>query len=1114
LTFRPGSSAEQGEAELSQAIIPAFLRGGGEAEARLRDADWSFTSIGSPERWPQSLKTTLRLALASGYPMSIWWGRELIPFYNSAYLDAFPSGLAAAKAGIGIAEYFPENWLPLTLAIEATMGGEPVAGREEPSIMIRRSGPGGTEDWTCALAPIDDEAAPLGIGGVLVTFRNVTDEHRSARFGETEHEDERRRRLIVESAVDFAIIATDRNGAIIDWNSGAEHIFGWSADEMRGVPADRFFTSEDRAEGRVAIEMHTALETGRASDERWHVKKDGSRFWANGLMMPLRREDGAHLGFVKILRDQTDQRRVAEAHRADAELLRGVLHSSDDCIKMLDRAGGILLVNAAGRRVLKAEEGETFAGRCWLEFVRSEYHADAVAAFDAAKAGQTGHFQGAGATAVGESSWWDVQITPILDAEGRPDKFLSVSRDITAFKRAAGYRAAELDLGDRLRDLHDPAQMELAAAETIGRTLEVAGAGYGTVSTAWETVTIERDWAAAGVRSIAGLYRFRDYGSYIDELKRGETVAFSDAADDRRMTGSGDPMMAIGIRSGVNLPIFEQGSLAAIFFLRDRGVRVWSPEELHFVRNVADRTRAAVAGELARQQLHNLTGSLEREVEARTRERDRIWQVNRDLLGVADPDGVWVSINPAWKATLGWNEADIVGRTIDWLVHPDDLVSHPLSQLTRFENRLRTAGGTYRWLSWTAVAVDNAIYCVARDITADREQADALAQTEAQLRQAQKMEAVGQLTGGLAHDFNNLLAGISGSLELMRIRLEQGRIPDLERYIVAAQGASTRAASLTHRLLAFSRRQTLDPKPTDLNKLVAGMEELIRRTVGPAITMEAIAADRLWSIFVDPHQLENALLNLCINARDALPDGGLLRIETENQVLGDRAAREQGMAAGDYVLLSVSDDGVGMTQDVKARAFDPFFTTKPIGMGTGLGLSMIYGFVEQSGGQASIRSEVGEGTTVCLMLPRHSGEDQGAVLLSAAAAISRAHQGEAVLVVDDEPTVRMMVVEVLEDLGYRAIEAASGQGGLKILRSDVRIDLLITDVGLPGGMNGRQLADAGCLLRPDLKVLFITGYAESILVSPGRLNPGMEVLIKPFAIETLGSRIRELIGDG
>ncbi|TGD97454.1 hybrid sensor histidine kinase/response regulator [Methylobacterium nonmethylotrophicum] len=483
-------------------------------------------------------------------------------------------------------------------------------------------------------------------------------------------------------------------------------------------------------------------------------------------------------------------------------------------------------------------------------------------------------------------------------------------------------------------------------------------------------------------------------------------------------------------------------------------------------------------------------------------------------------------------------------------VHPDDragLIAAIDAAVTRggayaHQYRTRRADGKYYWLeangrvdhapdgtplSFPGVLIDveerraveaerDRATTMLRALTETLEQQVAartaeLMRAEEALRQSQKMEAVGQLTGGLAHDFNNLLAGISGSLELMQARINQGRHEDVDRYVTAAQGATKRAAALTHRLLAFSRRQTLDPRPTDVGRLVAGMEELIRRTVGPAIAIAVAVAPDLWTVLVDPPQLENALLNLCLNARDAMPEGGRIAIAAANRRLDEAASHALDLPPGEYLSLCVTDTGSGMAPEVIARAFDPFFTTKPIGQGTGLGLSMIYGFTQQSGGQVRITSEVGRGTTVCITLPRHHGACEVEAAHATLADAPRAERGETVLIVDDEPTVRMLVTEVLEDLGYTAIEAADGAAGLKVLQSDVRIDLLVTDVGLPGGMNGRQMADAGRARRPGLKVLFITGYAETTALGRGQLEPGMAVLTKPFVVEALALRIREML---
>jgi CheY-like chemotaxis protein len=346
----------------------------------------------------------------------------------------------------------------------------------------------------------------------------------------------------------------------------------------------------------------------------------------------------------------------------------------------------------------------------------------------------------------------------------------------------------------------------------------------------------------------------------------------------------------------------------------------------------------------------------------------------------------------------------------------------------------------------------------------------------------------------------------------MQKRVAQGRFADVERYATLAATSANRAAALTHRLLAFARRQPLDPKPVNANQLVHSIEELLRRTIGETIKLEIVAAGGLWATFCDPHQLESALLNLVINSRDAMPAGGCLTIETANAHLDNLYAAEQrDVTPGQYVCLSVSDTGVGMPAAVRARAFDPFFTTKPIGQGTGLGLSMIYGFARQSEGHVRIYSEVDAGTTVKLYLPRYRGAAEEAVSAAVAAAAATAQAGETVLVIEDEDSVRELVVEVLHDLGYRALEAGDGPSGLKILQSGEHIDLLVSDIGLPG-MNGRQVADAAREGRPDLKVLFITGYAENAAIAHGFLAPGMEMVTKPFAVDALAARIREMIG--
>ena len=503
---------------------------------------------------------------------------------------------------------------------------------------------------------------------------------------------------------------------------------------------------------------------------------------------------------------------------------------------------------------------------------------------------------------------------------------------------------------------------------------------------------------------------------------------------------------------------------------------------------------------LARQVMAQLT--LRRLVAARTAERDRAWKLAQDLLVIAEADGSVLAVNAAWSALLGWAETDLIGRPLDHLAHPDDASVPIVAMAARRECRLRHRDGTYRWFAWTAALEGGKIYANGRDTTESHLQAAMLAQTEDKLRQSQKMEAVGQLTGGLAHDFNNLLTSIGGSLEMLETRIAQGRTAGIDRYVTSAQGAARRAAALTQRLLAFSRQQTLDPKPTDVNRLIADMEDLVRRTVGPGVEVGFTGAAGIWPTLIDQNQLENALLNLCINARDAMAGHGRIAIESENVTLDAATAAERDLPPGKYIDIRVADTGIGMAPELIAKIFDPFFTTKPMGVGTGLGLSMVYGFVRQSGGQVRVQSEPGSGTTMCLNLPAHEGAMEVDALYKHPPA-SASGAGKRVLVVDDEPIVRMLIVEALEDAGYIVVEASDGRAGLAMLESDQSIDLLLTDVGLPGGMNGRQLADSGRSLRPAMKILFITGYAEKTALGDGPLPAGTEVLHKPFDIDSL-----------
>ena len=518
----------------------------------------------------------------------------------------------------------------------------------------------------------------------------------------------------------------------------------------------------------------------------------------------------------------------------------------------------------------------------------------------------------------------------------------------------------------------------------------------------------------------------------------------------------------------------------------------------------------------------DVTARKRAEEAARRERRQTELLIESSPLGIIglDKDMHYVAWNPTMEALSGIPRAQLLGRNV-FDVRPD-LLGTPVEAAWRATldgRRTSLRDQPYRFAASgksgfydadyaPLYAPDRSIvggFAFLRDTTEQRE-------IEEQLRHSQKMEAIGQLTGGVAHDFNNLLTVILGNLDNLQRHLPDS--PEAQRMAGAIMRAAGRAATLTHRLLAFARRQPLEPKPIEVNRLVAGMSDLVRRALGEGIVIETVLAGGLWRTLADPNQLENALLNLAVNARDAMPVGGKLTIETANSLLDEAyAAAHEDVRPGQYVLVAVSDTGTGMSKDVAERAFEPFFTTKDVGQGTGLGLPQVYGFVKQSGGHVKIYSEPGEGTTVKLYLPRllatEAEKDDAAPEPTPASAT-----GETILVVEDDPDVRSYGADILRNLGYRVVEAPAGPAALRLIEEEPEIRLLFTDVGLPGGFNGRQLADEARRRRPDLKVLFTTGYARNAIVHQGRLDPGVELIVKPFTAASLASKVRQVLGRG
>ncbi|PPU42669.1 hybrid sensor histidine kinase/response regulator [Xanthomonas arboricola] len=932
----------------------------------VRVYDWAATSLGPSAQWPSPLRNAVSLMLGSPESMYVVWGDALTFFYNDAYAPILGPRQPHAL-GAPLQELWADAWEAVRAPIEAAFAGSASRFEEVPIGMNRYGTPEDTW-WTFSFSPIylDDgrvggafcvtnevtdrkvaqnrladeherlirlfEQAPMfmaflsgpqhrlefanpcysrlighrdvigkplaealpdlveqghlrrldevyqsgrayaanalaynvqvepggaverrlldlvyqpiagadgTVSGIFVQGLDITDRiglERAVREAEV------RNRQILDSVMDYAIIATDLHGLVTSWNEGAQRILGWSEAEMLGQSLERTFTPEDVERRQILIEAAAALESGSGMDERWHVRKSGQRFWANGSLMVLRDETGAAIGFVKVLRDRTAERLASEALRKSERRLDALVRASSQSI----------FSATADWRELRQLVGE-----------------------------------GALSDALSSSLNWQQEMV-------HPDDRARLSEAIAH----SIINKTGLDLEYRVLD----------ADQRVGWTL---------------------------MRAIP----------LLDEREQ----------------------------------IVEWFGTAA---------------------DITDKR-------LAEQQLRQLTETLEERV---------------------------------------------------------------------------------------------------------RERSAALLLAEEKLRQSQKMEAVGQLTGGLAHDFNNLLTAISVGLELLQTRIEQGKYDRLERYVEMAQSSAARATALTQRLLAFSRRQTLAPTALEVQALVHGMHDIIARTLGPSIALQLRDATDAWKVLVDAPQLENALLNLCINARDAMPDGGELTIGIANRVVEAGAAQQLDLPIGEYVCLSVQDTGTGMSADVMSKVFEPFFTTKPIGQGTGLGLSMIYGFTRQSGGHVRIDSEVGVGTTMALYLPRFHGVlAQDEVVPATEQPQRSAAQSCTVLLVEDETAIRVLMSEVLGEAGYRVIETAEGSAAVERLRSQEAIDLLVTDVGLTGGLNGRQVADAGRQYRPALPVLFVTGYAATAAVGAGQLEEGMEVLTKPFLAVDLERRVAQLL---
>jgi PAS domain S-box-containing protein len=892
---------------------------------------------------------------------------------------------------------------------------------------------------------------------------------------------ERQSRQMFDGAVDYAILLLDCDGHVLRWNEGAKRIFGWDEIEILGDQWGILFTQDDRTSGRPQEAMNAALQLGTAHHERWHVRKSGERFWATGSISRLLDEVGNLTGFVKVLRDSTAEHLAGLALRETQDRLRRAQEAGGVGAFSLDLTTHVLSPTPEFCKMF----GLPIVPEIPVEEVQALLFEEDFAVASDPDARRAGTAPLNVTYRIKRHSDGEVRVISRIGEyergeDGRPALLVGVVQDVTERRRAE----RELyESEQRFRALAQALPNHVWTASPDGmldwfndRVYEYSGFSVGELDgQSWAQMVHPDDLPAAAERWQSALatatvyemeFRLRQAdGSYRWHITR--AVPVKDAA--------GSVVRWIG----TNTDIQEQRE--------------------------------------TRSKLESLNRTLEERVAERTADRDRMWRLLTDIMLVADFNATIIAVNPAWKYIFGWEEEELVGLSFMNLIHPDDLAAtlDEVGKLSegattfRFENRYQTRDGTYRNISWTAVPDESFIHAVGRDVTEERNAAEALRRTELALQQAQKMEAIGNLTGGVAHDFNNLLQVVAGNLQLLAKDIYGN--DRAQRRIANALAGVDRGSKLASQLLAFGRRQALDPRVLNAGRLVRGMDEMLRRTIGEGVEVETVVSGGLWNTLVDPVQLENALLNLAINARDAMDGFGKLTIEVGNSYLDDSYARShQDVAPGQYVSVSVTDTGSGMSPELIEKVFEPFFSTKPEGKGTGLGLSMVYGFVKQTGGHVKIYSEVAHGTTVRMYLPRSMQQEDVEVVQT-----DQPVEGgpETILVAEDDEGVRATVVEMLQDLGYRVLKASDASSAFAIIESGISIDMLFTDVVMPGPLKSAELARKAKERLPSLAILFTSGYTENSIVHGGRLDPGVQLLSKPYTREALARKIRHLLNN-
>lgn len=1115
-----------------------FLDDGGQMGRLLRAHDWTDSPLGTPDGWPHALRIAIGICLGSTYPAAIYWGPELRLLYNDAWAPILAERHPWALGQRG-QDVFPEIWGvvgPQFAEVVATGKGFTTSDQR---LEMMRGGRMHETYWNYSFTPIRDETG--GVAGVL----NQGNETTRAVLAE---------RARLAEVVRFRDLFEQAPGAIALLH-GPDHVFELTNSAYVALTGDRPLLGRTVKEAlpEVVDQGFTALldhvfnsgEAFRASETPIILNRDGTpeTRLLDFVYQPLKDANGVTTDIFVEANDVTE-RALAEARlRKSEERLQLALDASHGIGTWdWDIANNCVRADARFARLYGVDPVAAEAGES-IETFFANIHPEDVprvrAQIEAAmRSGDRFSSEYRIFDNTGKIRWVSAQGRCSYDDDGQPTRLPGVSFDITErrgaeeaarqatdeLKSAIEAQAFIYGLADRQRSVDSPEEIMRLSASALAQRMNLDRVGFYRVG-GDDIVQFGPCITNGRLPPLAGTMNAAKLGPALASYRESRTVVIANTAADPEYAESDIPKIS---PSGVGVPLTRGGVWVATLYANVAEPRAWSDEDVTFIETVAEtawdaveRAAAGIALRQSEEKFRAIANSID----------PMVWST----LG----DGFHDFFNDRWYEFTGVPYGSSDGEGWNEIFHPEDRerawsvwrASLETGEAYHIEYRLRHHSGEYRWvlgraqpvrdesgriIRWFGTCTDIQEIMDAREVLArtreELEQAvvertNQLMTAEERLRQAQKMEAVGQLTGGIAHDFNNMLAVVIGALDLLERRIAQGDA-DLDRYIIAAKDGASRAAALTQRLLGFARQQPLAPVPLDINRHVQGMIELLMRTLGEDIVIETQLATDVDTALVDPNQLENVVLNLSVNARDAMPGGGTLTIGTGSRTLDAEAASAMGVTPGQYVELTVADTGSGMSQETSARAFEPFFTTKGVGKGTGLGLSQAFGFARQSGGHVAIESALHAGTRVHLLLPRHG--DLPAEAISVEETVPGGSPHEVILVVEDEERVRQYSVEALRELSYSVLQAPDGHEALRLLKLSQPVTLLFTDVVMPE-MMGDELARRAQALRPELKLLFTSGYTPEEGRIAARLPDKGRLLAKPFGIAKLAKAIRSAL---